>query len=73
MSQLIELLTEKEAKILRYMGQGLSNMEIAKKLYISEGTVKWHTNHIYKKLRVKNRAQAVLKAKEIEMVQENEQ
>jgi predicted ATPase/DNA-binding CsgD family transcriptional regulator/GAF domain-containing protein len=67
-----ELLTEKEVNIIKYMGKGLSNMEIAKKMYISEGTVKWHTNHIYKKLKVKNRAQAVLKAKEIGLVHESE-
>ncbi|MGI6629778.1 MAG: AAA family ATPase [Bacillota bacterium] len=60
-----ELLTEKEIKILELMVEGLSNREIAERIFISEGTVKWHTNRIYKSLNVGNRAQAVIKAKEL--------
>ena len=40
-------------------GLRLSNAEIARRLQIAEGTVKWHTNRLFKKLEVENRTQAV--------------
>lgn len=58
-------LTEKERKILGLMTEGLSNAEIAKRMHVSEGTVKWHTNNIFKKLGVENRTQAVIKMTEM--------
>ena len=57
--------TEKELEILTIMEQGISNKEIAKKLFISVGTVKWHINHILSKLDVKNRVQAVHQARKL--------
>jgi len=53
-------LTKKEVKILKLVASGKTNKEIAKKLFISEKTVKNHLNHVYRKLGVKNRAQAVV-------------
>jgi len=53
-------LTKKEVKILKLVASGNTNKEIARKLFISEKTVKNHLNHIYRKLGVKNRAQAVV-------------
>jgi len=44
------------------VASGNTNKEIAKKFFISEKTVKNHLNHIYRKLGVKNRAQAVMEA-----------
>lgn len=60
----LDALTEQERRIFHLILQGLSNREIAKQLYLSEGTVKWHTNKIFKKLGVQSRTQAVLKAAE---------
>ena len=59
----IEPLTQKEREIIALIASGKSNNEIAKTLFISLGTVKWHTNNIFGKLGVKNRIQAVEKAK----------
>ena len=53
-------LTKREVKILKLVASGNTNKEIASKLFISEKTVKNHLNHIYRKLGVKNRAQAVV-------------
>ena len=52
-------LTKREVKIIKLVASGNTNKEIAKKLFISEKTVKNHLNHTYRKLGVKNRAQAV--------------
>jgi len=55
-------LSDRECEVLELMSQGKSNQEIASELTVSEGTVKFHINHIYSKLGVKDRAQAVLLA-----------
>ena len=52
-------LTRREKEILSLLAEGLSNKEIAEKLFISPGTVKTHVKHIYKKLNVKRRMEAV--------------
>lgn len=57
-------LSRREVEILQAMASGLSNYEISEKLFISEKTVKAHINHIFKKMGVKSRTQAVLKAVE---------
>lgn len=59
-----DLFTSKEHEILVFIEKGLTNDEIANKLFISIGTVKWHINHIYSKLNVKHRAEAIRKAKD---------
>ena len=59
-----DALSEREMEILRLLAQGLSNREIADKLFITEGTVKNHVSNILAKLGVRDRTQAVLKAKE---------
>lgn len=51
-------LTEREIDVLLGISQGLSDKEIAAKLFLSESTVKTHLRSIYHKLRVRNRAQA---------------
>ncbi len=58
-------ITKAEFKILELIDEGYSNDEIAKSLYISKATVKTHINHIYAKINVKNRIQAIRKYKEI--------
>jgi len=61
------LLTQRELEILVLIRQGMNNDEIGRTIFISEGTVKWHVNHILSKLEVKNRLQAINKAKKLEL------
>lgn len=59
---LFEPLTGRELEILRLLRQGFSNTEIAARLVLSVGTVKTHVHHIYGKLDVRDRPQAIAKA-----------
>ncbi|NLX62377.1 MAG: response regulator transcription factor [Tissierellia bacterium] len=56
----IESLTNREYEVLTLIAEGLNNKEIAKKLYISEKTVKNHVSNIFKKLEVNDRIQAAI-------------
>jgi DNA-binding NarL/FixJ family response regulator len=53
-------LTSREHEVLGLVAAGLRNQEIADRLYLSEKTVKTHVNHIFTKLGVTDRVQAVL-------------
>ena len=57
-------ITQRELEILELIAQGLSNREIAAKLYVSENTVKTHARHVFDKLGAKRRTQAVQLGKE---------
>jgi len=57
-----ESLTVREIKVLRLIAEGLSNHDIAKKLFISEPTVRTHVSNILRKLHLDNRTQAALYA-----------
>src|SRR6266436_6404998 len=59
---LLEPLTERELDILRLLLTGLSNAAMARELIITVGTVKSHVNHIYGKLGVNSRTQAIARA-----------
>jgi LuxR family maltose regulon positive regulatory protein len=65
MPNLLEPLTEREIELLALIAEGLSNQEIAQRLFISLPTVKWHTSNIYRKLDVRSRTQAVIQARSI--------
>jgi DNA-binding NarL/FixJ family response regulator len=52
-------LTPREGEVLTLIAGGLSNQEIAAKLFVSEATVKTHINHVFAKIGVRDRAQAV--------------
>ncbi len=54
-------LTARETEILENLSKGLLYKEIAAQLFISEGTVKQHVNHIYQKLQAQNRTEAINK------------
>lgn len=58
----VERLTEREAEILRLVAGGLANKEIARRLSISEKTVKVRLNNVFSKLGVQSRTQATLHA-----------
>jgi len=62
-------LSPREIEILRVVATGASNKEIAEQLYISEGTVKNHLSSILGKLGVRDRMQAILKAKELGIIE----
>lgn len=62
---LVEQLTDRELSILQLMAAGLTHSEIADELYLSVNTIKWHTTHIYSKLGVHRRANAVSRAQEL--------
>jgi len=65
--QLVEPLSERELTVLRLLGAGLSNREIAEELYVSINTVKAHAKNIYSKLGVHGRMQAVQRARELSL------
>jgi LuxR family maltose regulon positive regulatory protein len=60
---LVEPLSEREEEVLELIAEGLTNPEIAERLYISVHTVKSHASNLYGKLAVSNRTQAVQKAR----------
>lgn len=58
-------LSKREIEVLSFLKSGLSNEEIAEKMFVSKNTVKTHIKNIYSKLDVKNRIQALKKIKAI--------
>ena len=61
-------ITKRELEILELMAQGMSNREIAEKLFVSENTVKTHSSRLFDKLSAKRRTQAVQIAKEMGLI-----
>ena len=62
------LLTRREAEVLALLGEGLSVHQVARRLYLSESTVKTHVAKVYDKLGVTNRAQAIMAAVRLGLV-----
>jgi DNA-binding NarL/FixJ family response regulator len=58
--QALQSLTARELEVLALIGGGLTNDEIAAELFVTPGTVKTHVNHIFFKLDLRNRAEAVV-------------
>lgn len=58
-------LSEREREVLDCLAEGMSNKEIAMKLFISENTVKTHLQNLYAKLEVSRRTQAVARARDL--------
>jgi LuxR family maltose regulon positive regulatory protein len=65
---LIEPLSEREIEVLRLMAEGYKYKEIADRLFVSINTVRHHTRHVYDKLNVNNRTQAIGRAKELNLL-----
>ncbi len=63
-----EQLTQREHEILQLIVDGLSNKEIAHFLTLTLSTVKWHVNQIYSKLGVRSRVQAIIRARELDLL-----
>ena len=61
-------LSKRELEILGLLSKGLSNQEIASKLFISLSTVKTHNQNLFEKLEVERRTQAVEKAKRLNLI-----
>jgi len=64
----LDNLTAREREVLALIGQGKSNTEIAAELFISEGTIKTHINHLFTKLELRDRAAAVVFAFDHDLV-----
>jgi ATP/maltotriose-dependent transcriptional regulator MalT len=61
-------ITRRELEILELIANGLSNREIAERLFVSENTVKTHSSRLFEKLSAKRRTQAVQLGKELGLI-----
>ena len=68
---LVEPLSERELEVLSQIAEGHTNAEIGGHLHLALSTVKWHNSNIYGKLGVKNRAQAVVRARSLGLLPES--
>ena len=64
----LHTLTDREQEVIRLLGRGLSNPEIARELKVGEATVKTHVAHVLDKLELRDRVQAVIFAYEIGLI-----
>ncbi|MEO8391962.1 MAG: protein kinase [Chloroflexota bacterium] len=67
-ASILELFTQREHEILAFIIEGRSNKEIAEKLYVTVATVKWYITQIYRKLGVRSRIQAIVRARELDLI-----
>jgi len=61
-------ISKREYEVLELIAQGLSNQEIAAKLYISLNTIKTHSSNLFMKLNVRRRTEAIRRAKELRLL-----
>ena len=65
---IVDPIIERELDVLRLLDSDFSNRDIAARLFISLDTVKSHTKHLYAKLGMHNRQQAVTRARDLELL-----
>lgn len=65
---MIEALTARELAILRLLNDGLSNRQVAEKIFVTEGTVKTHVHNLCAKLGVQSRTQAIARARQLKLI-----
>lgn len=61
-------ISKREYEVLELIAQGLSNQEIAEKLFVSLNTVKTHSSNLFMKLNVRRRTEAIRRAKELQLL-----
>jgi len=67
-NDLIEPLSERELEVLKLLAEGLSNQEIAERLFISLPTVKKHTGNLFAKFNVSSRTQAIARGQQLKLI-----
>lgn len=65
---IVEQLTMREQEVLSMVAKGMNNREIAELLVVTMSTVKWHITQLYKKLGVRSRVQAMVRARELNLI-----
>ncbi len=65
---LLNPLSEHELEVLRLIANGLSNQEIMQKLIVEKNTLKTHIRHLYRKLNTRSRTQAIIRARELNLL-----
>jgi LuxR family transcriptional regulator, maltose regulon positive regulatory protein len=67
-TKMVESLTARELEVLHLLAEGYSNHQVAEKLILAEGTVKYYVHAILEKLQVHSRTQAIAKARELTLI-----
>jgi DNA-binding CsgD family transcriptional regulator len=67
-ANLLEPLSDRELEVLLKIAEGLSNHEVAEQLFVGVSTIKKHITHIYDKLEVSSRTQALVRARELKLL-----
>ena len=65
---LLEPLSDRELEVLLKIAEGLSNRQVAEQLFVDVSTVKKHITHVYGKLGVESRTQALVRARELNLI-----
>jgi len=69
--RLVEPLSKRELQVLNHLKLGLTNQQLAQRLFLSEDSIKYHLKNIFSKLRAKSRLEAVKVARELDLIPED--
>jgi LuxR family transcriptional regulator, maltose regulon positive regulatory protein len=67
-NELLEAITPREMEVLHLLAEGYSNQQMAEKLVLAKGTIKFHVHQLLGKLQVKSRMQAIIRARDLELI-----